>query len=67
MAQQKAIDTHTLSVESKQNWARLAAYISQVINSIGKTYGETQITAELERLEQMIKEATKNYEKTRPT
>jgi len=67
MAQQKAIDTHALSVESKQNWSRLAAYISQVINSIGKTYDETQITAELERLEQMVKEATKNYEKTQRT
>ena len=67
MAQQKAIDTHPLSVESKQNWARLAAYISQVINSISKTYDEPQVTAELERLEKMIEEASKKDEKASPT
>jgi GTPase Era involved in 16S rRNA processing len=66
MAQQKAIDTHPLSVESKQNWARLAAYISQVINSISKTYDEPQVTAELERLEKMIEEASKKDEKASP-
>ena len=56
MAQQKAIDTHPASIESKQSWVRLAAYISQVINSISKTYDEAQITADLERLEKMVKE-----------
>ncbi len=67
MAQQKAIDTHHASVEDKQNWARLAAYISQVINSISKTYDEAQVMAELERLEKMIEEASKEDEKAPTT
>lgn len=67
MAQQKAIDTHPLSVETKQNWARIAAYISQVINSISKTYDETTAMEELDRLEKMIEEASKEDEKAPPT
>lgn len=67
MAQQKAIDTHPLSVETKQNWARIAAYISQVINSISKTYDEATALEELEKLEKMIEEASKEDEKAPPT
>jgi len=65
MAQQKAIDTHPASVEAKQNWARIAAYISQVINSISKTYDEATALEELDRLEKMIEQATKEDEKAR--
>jgi Skp family chaperone for outer membrane proteins len=43
----------------QQNWARLAAYISQVINSISKTYDITQIKNELEQLRKMIGELEK--------
>jgi predicted transcriptional regulator len=67
MAQQKAIDAHPLSVETKQNWARIAAYISQVINSISKTYDEATALEELEKLEKMIEEASKEDEKAPPT
>jgi len=67
MAQQKAIDTHPASVEAKQNWARIAAYISQVINSISKTYDETTAMEELEKLEKMIEEATREDEKAPTT
>jgi len=67
MAQQKAIDTHPASVEAKQNWARIAAYISQVINSISKTYDEAMAMEELERLKKMIEETTKEDEKAPPT
>lgn len=42
-AQQKAIETHPAKAETKQNWSRLAAYISQVIYGIGKTYDEAKI------------------------
>jgi hypothetical protein len=55
-AQQKAIDTHPSKVETKQNWSRLAAYISQVINGIGKTYDEAKIDAGLDELENYVKE-----------
>ena len=43
----------------QQNWARLAAYLSQVINSIGKTYDITQIKDELEELRKTIGEMDK--------
>jgi hypothetical protein len=36
MGEQKAIDTHPAKDDVKQNWIRLAAYIGQVINAIGK-------------------------------
>jgi hypothetical protein len=42
-----------------QNWVRLAAYISQVINSISKTYDVTQIKTELEQLRKTIGEIEK--------
>jgi hypothetical protein len=62
-AQQKAIDTHPAKVETKQNWSRLAAYISQVINGIGKTYDEAKIEAELQELENLVKEVKQKREK----
>ena len=43
----------------QQNWVRLAAYISQVINSISKTYDITQIKTELEELRKTIGELEK--------
>ena len=42
-----------------QNWARLAAYISQVINSISKTYDVAQTKTELEQLRKTIGELEK--------
>jgi hypothetical protein len=63
-AQQKAIDTHPAKVETKQNWSRLAAYISQVINGIGKTYDEAKIEAELEELENLVKEINQKKQQT---
>jgi predicted transcriptional regulator len=62
MAQQKTIDTHPACVETKQNWASLAAYINQVINGISKTFDETKIEAELEELEKRIKELSRSKE-----
>jgi hypothetical protein len=55
-AQQKAIDTNPAEVETKQNWSRLAAYISQVINGIGKTYDQIRVDEDLKDLENLIKE-----------
>ncbi len=43
----------------QQNWVRLATYISQVINSITKTYDVTQIKDELEELRKSILEMDK--------
>jgi hypothetical protein len=43
----------------QQNWVRLATYISQVINSISKTYDVTQIKDELEELRKTIEDMDK--------
>jgi len=43
----------------QQNWARLTAYISQVINSISKTYDIIQIKNELKQLRKIIGELEK--------
>jgi len=58
MAQQKAIDTHPAKDDVKQNWIRLAAYVSQVINGVSKTYDEAKTDADLKTLENLIKELT---------
>jgi hypothetical protein len=44
----------------RQNWIRLAAYISQVINGITKTYDVTQIKDELEELRKTIADMDKH-------
>jgi hypothetical protein len=46
--------TRGRKTRAHQQWARLAAYISQVINSISKTYDVTQIKIELEKLRKTI-------------
>jgi hypothetical protein len=45
--------------QEHQNWAKLATYISQVINSISKTYDVTQIKDELEELRKAIADMDK--------
>ena len=56
--QETAVDqvqsTTGKKTSEQQNWARLATYISQVINSISKTYDLTQIKAELEELRKTV-------------
>ncbi len=42
-----------------QSWAKLATYISQVINGITKTYDVGQIKAELDALKKAIGELEK--------
>jgi len=63
-AQQKAIDTHPAEVVTKQNWSRLAAYISQVINGISKTYDEIKVDEDLQKLENLIKELDDEKQQT---
>jgi hypothetical protein len=62
LAQQKAHDTHPTQVQTQQDWTRLAAYISQVINVISKTYDETNINAQLKELVKKVAETNKEEE-----
>jgi hypothetical protein len=45
------------TAKQRQVWARIMAYIGQVMNSISKSFDEAQITHDLEKLEKMIDEA----------
>jgi len=41
-------------LKDRREWARAAAYIGQVINSISKEYDSSKILAELNELRQMV-------------
>lgn len=61
IANQKAAETtHPQQHKQRIEWIRISAYISQVINSIAKTYDVTQIKTELQQLRQKIEEINKN-------
>ena len=47
----------TVSPKQRQIWIRIMAYTGQVMNSISKSFDESQITTDLQKLEKMINEA----------
>jgi hypothetical protein len=49
-----AVNTHPKKWKEKQSWARLAAYISQVINSIAREYDVNKIKEILVALEEKV-------------
>lgn len=57
MVNQQALDCHPKDWKQKQAWARMAAYIGQVINSIGNTY-------DLKAIEQQVAELKKELEES---
>jgi len=59
MAMEQIQSTTWRKGKEHQDWARLATYISQVINSISKTYDISQIKDELEALKKSIGELDK--------
>ncbi|MCW4025317.1 MAG: hypothetical protein NWF01_09835 [Candidatus Bathyarchaeota archaeon] len=59
IATEQARSTGGNKAVERQNWIKLATYISQVINGISKTYDVTQIKDELETLKKAIAEMDK--------
>ena len=55
-----------IKLKQRQNWTRTAAYICQVINTIATRFDERQIDQDLQKLEELINEATTKT-KTPPT
>jgi hypothetical protein len=55
-----------IKLKQRQNWTRIAAYICQVINTIATRFDERQIDQDLQKLEELINEATTKT-KTPPT
>ena len=58
-AYRKAKPTRGKSLDQAVRWARIAAYLYQVINSITRQYDERQINKDLDELERLIDEAHK--------
>jgi hypothetical protein len=59
VAVQQALSKRGTKGTEQQNWVKIAAYISQVINGITKTYDVTQIKTELDELRKTIGELEK--------
>ena len=55
-----------MTSKQRQGWVSIMAYTGQVMNSISKSFDESQVTKDLERLEKMINEAMAT-EKNRAT
>jgi hypothetical protein len=47
-----------VKLKQRQSWARVAAYICQVINTIAVHFDERQIDIDLNKLEELINETT---------
>jgi len=55
-----------VKMKQRQIWARIAAYIAQIINSVALSFDERQIDADLDELERLVNEA-KAKAKTKKT
>lgn len=51
-------ETKKVTLKQRQIWARIAAYIAQIINSVAHGFDEKQIDQDLQKLEKLINEAT---------
>lgn len=59
IATEQSLSAGGRKAAERQNWVRLAAYISQVINGISKTYDIAEIKNELEQLRKTVEELNK--------
>jgi DNA-binding MarR family transcriptional regulator len=46
-----------VTLKQRQMWARIAAYIAQILNSIASGFDEKQIDVQLDELERLVSEA----------
>ena len=53
----KGKKTKEITLKQRQIWARIAAYIAQIINSICAGFDERQINKDLDELERLVNEA----------
>jgi len=57
LAKEQAQDPN-VKLKQRQAWTRVATYICQVINSVAVRFDERQIDIDLNKLEELINEAT---------
>lgn len=55
-----------VKMKQRQIWARIAAYIAQIMNSVALSFDERQIDVQLDELERLVNEA-KAKAKTKKT
>lgn len=55
-----------ISLKQRQMWARVAAYIAQIMSSIADGFDERSIDAQLDELERMVSEAKTKAETREP-
>ena len=65
LAKEQAQDVNA-KIKQRQDWARIAAYIGQVINSIAGRVDERQIDQDLTKLEELINEVTTKNQAQKP-
>jgi hypothetical protein len=46
-----------VTLKQRQMWARVAAYIAQIMNSVASGFDERQIDVQLDELERLVNEA----------
>jgi len=46
-----------VTLKQRQMWARVAAYVAQIMNSVASGFDERQIDADLDELERLVNEA----------
>lgn len=56
MAQEQALASSGRKGKRQQEWARIAAYISQILANIARGFDNAKVSAELEELEKLIHE-----------
>jgi len=61
-AYERAKPTKGRNLEQSAQWARMTAYLYQVINSITRQYDERQVDKDLDELERLIAEVRKEAE-----
>lgn len=49
--------TEKVTLKQRQMWARVCAYIAQIMNSIASGFDEKQIDTQLDELERLVNEA----------
>ena len=49
-----------VTLKQRQMWARVAAYIAQIMNSVASGFDERQIDVQLDELERLVNEAKAN-------
>lgn len=50
-------EIHRITMKQRQMWARIAAYIAQILNATTKNYDERELDKDMDKLEALINEA----------